>query len=102
LVGVWEQVATEYNQAHEDKDETLATLAKTLKAFFACHSTEDDQHKTCAQPMINFILFLVDHPLNSFQGFACGRPFDVKLQSIALWLLSIHGFFGLLLFQRVA
>jgi hypothetical protein len=42
LVGVWEQVVTEYNQAHEDEDETLPTFAKTLKAFFACHSTEDN------------------------------------------------------------
>jgi flagellar biosynthesis protein FliP len=45
LVGVWEQVVTEYNKTHEDEDEFLATFGKTLKAFFASHSTEDDQHK---------------------------------------------------------
>jgi hypothetical protein len=43
LVGVWEQVVTKYNWEHEDETETLATFAKTLKAFFACHSTKDDQ-----------------------------------------------------------
>jgi hypothetical protein len=45
LVGVWEQVVTEYNQANQDEDESLATFAKTLKVFSACHSTEDDQHE---------------------------------------------------------
>jgi hypothetical protein len=45
LVGVWEQVVVEYNKANPDEDETLASFAKTLKAFFACHSTEDDWHE---------------------------------------------------------
>jgi hypothetical protein len=36
------QVVSEYNKAHEDEDETFA---KTHKAFFACHSTKDDQHE---------------------------------------------------------
>jgi hypothetical protein len=45
LVGVWEQVVVEYNQANPDEDESLASFAKTLKAFFACHSTEDDRHE---------------------------------------------------------
>jgi hypothetical protein len=33
------------NQANPDEDESLASFAKTLKAFFACHSTEDDRHE---------------------------------------------------------
>jgi hypothetical protein len=45
LVGVWGQVVIEYNKANPDEDETLASFAKTLKAFFACHCTEDDQHE---------------------------------------------------------
>jgi hypothetical protein len=44
-VGVWEQVIVEYNQANPDEDESLASFAKTLKAFFACHSTEDNCHE---------------------------------------------------------
>jgi hypothetical protein len=42
LVGVWNQVVTEHTTAHEDETETLATFAQLLKAFIACHSTEDD------------------------------------------------------------
>jgi hypothetical protein len=45
LAGVWQQVVVDYNKANADEDETLASFAKTLKAFFACHSTEDDQHE---------------------------------------------------------
>jgi hypothetical protein len=45
LVGVWEQVIQEYNKANADEAESLASFAKTLKAFIACHSTEDDQHE---------------------------------------------------------
>jgi hypothetical protein len=45
LVGAWEQVVMEYSQANLDKDESLASFAKTLKVFFACHLTEDDQHE---------------------------------------------------------
>jgi hypothetical protein len=45
LVGVWQQVVVEYNEANVDEDESLASFAKTLKAFCACHSTEDDQHE---------------------------------------------------------
>jgi hypothetical protein len=33
LVSVWEQVVTEFNNAHEDEEELLATFAKTLKFF---------------------------------------------------------------------
>jgi hypothetical protein len=45
LVGVWEQVVQEYNGANADKVASLASFAKTLKAFITCHSTEDDQHE---------------------------------------------------------
>jgi sulfur relay (sulfurtransferase) DsrC/TusE family protein len=45
LVGVWEQVVQEYNKANKGKDESLASFAKTLKAFITCHLTEDDQHE---------------------------------------------------------
>jgi hypothetical protein len=33
---------TEFNKDHKDDPESLTTFAKLLKAFFACHSTEDD------------------------------------------------------------
>jgi hypothetical protein len=45
LVGVWEQVVQEYKAANPDEDESLESFAKTLKAFIACHATEDDRHK---------------------------------------------------------
>jgi hypothetical protein len=37
-----DQVVTEFNKDHKDDPESLTTFAKLLKAFFACHSTEDD------------------------------------------------------------
>jgi hypothetical protein len=40
-----EQVVTEYNEENQDAEESLATFAKTLKKFFACHSTKDDRHE---------------------------------------------------------
>jgi hypothetical protein len=44
LFGVWEQVVQEYNEVNVDEVESLASFAKTLKAFITCHSTEDDHH----------------------------------------------------------
>jgi hypothetical protein len=52
LVGVWNQVVTEYEAAHEDESETLGTFAHMLKAFFACHSTDDDRHE-----LVSFIRY---------------------------------------------
>jgi hypothetical protein len=45
LVGVWDQVVTEYNKDHEDDSDSLVTFAKLLKVFIACQSTEDNQHE---------------------------------------------------------
>jgi hypothetical protein len=45
LVAVWEQVVTEYNEENPVEVGSLGTFAKTLKKFFACHSTKDNRHK---------------------------------------------------------
>jgi hypothetical protein len=74
LVGVWNQVVTEHTVANEDETETLATFAQLLKAFFACHSTEDDRHE-----LVSFIRY-------------ASKPDDMKVQTFFYRLKELNDY----------
>jgi hypothetical protein len=68
------QVVTEHTAANEDETETLATFAQLLKAFFACHSTEDDRHE-----LVSFIRY-------------ASKPDDMKVQTFFYCLKELNDY----------
>jgi hypothetical protein len=73
LVGVRNQVVTEYTAAREDDDETLATFAQLLKTF-SCHSTDNDQHE-----LVSFIRY-------------ASKPDDMKVQTFFYRLKELNDY----------